>query len=76
MKMHQDKGVHFHCGVGVAGIVCDESGNKVKQLKLTDDSLVDADVVVLGIGKPKNHSVMLILYAHSHRVSNDNLVDN
>lgn len=53
MKMHQDKGVQFRCGVGVAGIVCDESRKTVKKLRLTDDSQVEADVVVLGIGKPE-----------------------
>ena len=51
MKMHVEKGVHFHVGVGVEELLCGESDNTVQQLKLTDGTIIDVDTVVLGIGK-------------------------
>ena len=44
---HREEGVDVRCGVGVAGF---EGDARVEAVKLTDGSLVPADVAVVGIG--------------------------
>ncbi len=45
--LHADHGVDLRCGVGVAGF---EGDGRVTGVRLTDGSVVPADVVVVGIG--------------------------
>ena len=45
--LHRDHGVHVRLGVGVEAL---EGGERVERLRLADGSVVDADVVVVGIG--------------------------
>ncbi len=45
--LHRDHGVQVRLGVGVEAL---EGGDRVERLRLSDGSLVDADVVVVGIG--------------------------
>ena len=49
--LHRDHGVDLRLGVGVAGF---EGGDRVTHVRLADDSLIDADVVVVGIGVTPN----------------------
>lgn len=44
---HRDQGVELRCGVGVEGF---EGSGRVERVKLTDGSLLEADVVVVGVG--------------------------
>ena len=46
-ELHGDHGVELRLGVGVAAI---EGTRRVEQVRLTDGSVVPADVVVVGIG--------------------------
>jgi NADPH-dependent 2,4-dienoyl-CoA reductase/sulfur reductase-like enzyme len=46
-ELHRDKGVDVRLGVGVAAI---EGGQRVERVRLTDGTVVDAEVVVVGIG--------------------------
>jgi NADPH-dependent 2,4-dienoyl-CoA reductase/sulfur reductase-like enzyme len=50
-ELHRDHGVDLRLGVGVAGF---EGGDRVTHVRLADDSLVDADLVVVGIGVTPN----------------------
>jgi 3-phenylpropionate/trans-cinnamate dioxygenase ferredoxin reductase component len=45
--LHRDEGVDVRLGVGVAAI---EGGERVERVRLSDGSVVAADVVVVGIG--------------------------
>jgi len=45
--LHRDHGVQVRLGVGVEAL---EGGDRVERLALSDGSVVDADVVVVGIG--------------------------
>ena len=49
--LHRDHGVDVRLGVGVAGF---EGGDRVTHVRLADGSLVDADLVVVGIGVTPN----------------------
>jgi 3-phenylpropionate/trans-cinnamate dioxygenase ferredoxin reductase component len=46
-RMHEDHGVAMRLGVGVAGI---EGAQRVERVRLTDGSVLSADIVVVGIG--------------------------
>jgi NADPH-dependent 2,4-dienoyl-CoA reductase/sulfur reductase-like enzyme len=50
--LHADHGVELRTGVGVAGLVSEESpaGQRVSGVALIDGSVIAADVVVIGIG--------------------------
>jgi NADPH-dependent 2,4-dienoyl-CoA reductase/sulfur reductase-like enzyme len=50
-ELHRDHGVDLRLGVGVAGF---EGGDRVTHVRRADDSLVDADLVVVGIGVTPN----------------------
>ena len=50
-EVHRDHGVDLRTAVGVAGL---EGDSRVQQVTLTDGSVVDADVVVVGIGVVPN----------------------
>ncbi|MCU0268666.1 MAG: FAD-dependent oxidoreductase [Acidimicrobiales bacterium] len=45
--VHRDHGVDLRAGVGVAGI---DGAGRVEQVRLSDGAVVEADVVVVGIG--------------------------
>jgi 3-phenylpropionate/trans-cinnamate dioxygenase ferredoxin reductase subunit len=45
--LHRDHGVDLRLGVGVDGF---DAGNRVEAVRLADGSVLDADVVVVGIG--------------------------
>ncbi len=47
--MHEEKGVEFHLGSGVKEIVGDEG--KVTGVMLPSGEMLEADVVVAGVGK-------------------------
>lgn len=47
-RLHHAAGVDLRCSTGVAGIVAD--GDRVAGVELDDGSVVEADVVVVGIG--------------------------
>ena len=49
--LHRDHGVDVRLGVGVAGI---EGGDRSTRVRLADGSLVEADLVVVGIGVTPN----------------------
>jgi 3-phenylpropionate/trans-cinnamate dioxygenase ferredoxin reductase component len=49
--LHRDHGVAVRLGVGVAGI---EGAGRVERVRLADDSVVEADLVVVGIGVTPN----------------------
>ena len=49
--LHRDHGVDVRLGVGVAGF---EGGDRVTHVRLADDTLLDADLVVVGIGVSPN----------------------
>ena len=49
--LHRDHGVDLRLGVGVAGF---EGGDRVTHVRLADGTLVDADLVVVGIGVTPN----------------------
>ena len=46
-ELHRDHGVDLRLGVGVAGI---EGDRRVERVRLDDGSVVEADVVVVGVG--------------------------
>jgi NADPH-dependent 2,4-dienoyl-CoA reductase/sulfur reductase-like enzyme len=50
-ELHRDHGVDLRLGIGVAGF---EGGDRVTHVRLADDTLVDADIVVVGIGVTPN----------------------
>jgi NADPH-dependent 2,4-dienoyl-CoA reductase/sulfur reductase-like enzyme len=50
-ELHRDHGVDVRLGVGVAGF---EGGDRVTHVRLVDDTLIDADLVVVGIGVTPN----------------------
>lgn len=47
-QLQRDHGVDLRCGVGVAGLRA--AGGRVTGVVLADESVIDADVVVVGIG--------------------------
>ncbi|UGT39139.1 NAD(P)/FAD-dependent oxidoreductase [Nocardia yamanashiensis] len=52
-RLHVEEGVDLRCGIGIAGIVTEnggDAGESVTGVQLTDGSVVDADLVVIGIG--------------------------
>jgi 3-phenylpropionate/trans-cinnamate dioxygenase ferredoxin reductase subunit len=50
-QLHSDAGIALHLGVGVEGLV---GAEKVEGVRLTDGTVVPADVVVVGIGTAPN----------------------
>jgi 3-phenylpropionate/trans-cinnamate dioxygenase ferredoxin reductase component len=50
-ELHRDHGVDLRVGVGVAGF---EGGERVTHVRLADDTLIDAELVVVGIGVTPN----------------------
>jgi 3-phenylpropionate/trans-cinnamate dioxygenase ferredoxin reductase component len=50
-ELHRDHGVDLRLGVGVAA--CEGAG-RVERVRLADDSVIDADLVVVGIGVTPN----------------------
>lgn len=50
-SLHEQHGVHLHCGTGVSGLV---GHQRVEGVRLSDGSLLPADVVVVGIGAAPN----------------------
>jgi NADPH-dependent 2,4-dienoyl-CoA reductase/sulfur reductase-like enzyme len=50
-RLHRDHGVDLHLGVGVAGL---RGEGRVEGVELADGSILDADVVVVGIGVVPN----------------------
>lgn len=52
--LHADAGVTLRCGVGVEEVVTDgtglDGGRRVTGVRLADDTLLPADVVVVGVG--------------------------
>ena len=44
---HRDRGVDLRCGVGVAGF---EGARRLERVRLDDDTLIEADLAVVGIG--------------------------
>jgi NADPH-dependent 2,4-dienoyl-CoA reductase/sulfur reductase-like enzyme len=46
-QLHRDHGVDLRCGVTVAGF---EGRERVERVRLTDDTVIDADLVVVGVG--------------------------
>jgi NADPH-dependent 2,4-dienoyl-CoA reductase/sulfur reductase-like enzyme len=46
-RLHENHGVAFRCGVGVAAV---EGSDRVERVVLADGTVLDADVVVVGIG--------------------------
>ena len=46
-SMHRDHGVDLRTGVGVDGF---EGGERVERVRLADGTIIDADVVVVGVG--------------------------
>lgn len=51
-EVHREHGVDLRLGVGVDGL--DVEGGRVRRVRLSDGSSVDADVVVVGIGVVPN----------------------
>ncbi|NNH75054.1 NAD(P)/FAD-dependent oxidoreductase [Nocardia uniformis] len=47
-RLHRAEGVDLRCGIGVETLVTE--GDAVRGVRLTDGSVVDADLVVIGIG--------------------------
>lgn len=76
MKMHEEKGVAFHTGVGVTELIFDAANNTVSQLRLTDGTLIDADIVVLGIGGSQICLRVRVIYTTQFRVSGQHLYRN
>lgn len=50
-ELHRDNGVDLRCGVGVVGF---DGAGQVERVRLTDGSVVEAEVVVVGIGVVPN----------------------
>lgn len=46
-ELHLEHGVDLRCGVGVEAV---EGGDRVESVRLTDGTVVEADLVVVGIG--------------------------
>jgi NADPH-dependent 2,4-dienoyl-CoA reductase/sulfur reductase-like enzyme len=46
-QLHDDHGVDLRCGVQVAGF---DGRDRVERVRLADDSAIDADLVVVGVG--------------------------
>ena len=49
-RLHRSEGVDVRTGVGVAGVRADDAGERVTAVELTDGTVIDADLVVVGIG--------------------------
>ncbi|MFE3100895.1 NAD(P)/FAD-dependent oxidoreductase [Nocardia tengchongensis] len=47
-RLHEAEGVELRCGIGVETLVTE--GDSVRGVRLADGSVVDADLVVIGIG--------------------------
>jgi 3-phenylpropionate/trans-cinnamate dioxygenase ferredoxin reductase component len=67
VALHRDHGVDLRVGVGVAAL---EGHGRVERVRLADGSLVDADLVVVGIGVTPNTGWL----AHSHVALSDGVV--
>jgi 3-phenylpropionate/trans-cinnamate dioxygenase ferredoxin reductase subunit len=52
--LHRDHGVDVRLGIGVEGIAAVDGRDRVAAVRLTDGSVVDADVVVVGVGVAPN----------------------
>ena len=48
-QLHRDNGIDLRLGVKISEIVLDDDGN-AKAVKLDDDTTVDADLVIAGVG--------------------------
>ena len=49
-RLHRSEGVDVRTGVGVAGVRADDAGERVTAVELTDGTVIDADLVIVGIG--------------------------
>ncbi|MFE3223285.1 NAD(P)/FAD-dependent oxidoreductase [Nocardia sp. NPDC059228] len=55
-RLHETEGVELRCGIGVESLVTEDDsalateGDRVRGVRLTDGSEIDADLVVIGIG--------------------------
>ena len=49
-RLHRSEGVDVRTGVGVAGVRGDATGEHVNAVELPDGTVIDADLVVVGIG--------------------------
>jgi 3-phenylpropionate/trans-cinnamate dioxygenase ferredoxin reductase component len=52
--LHRDHGVDVRLGVGVEGLDGDAAGGRVERVRLADGSVVEADLVVVGVGVVPN----------------------
>jgi NADPH-dependent 2,4-dienoyl-CoA reductase/sulfur reductase-like enzyme len=50
-SMHRDHGVDLRTGAGVAAF---EGGDRVERVRLADGTIIDADVVIVGVGVAPN----------------------
>jgi len=50
-QLHERNGVHLHCGTGVSAI---EGNGRVERVRLSDGTVLPADLVVVGIGAVPN----------------------
>ena len=49
-RLHRSEGVDVRTGVGVAGVRADDAGERVTAVELTGGTVIDADLVIVGIG--------------------------
>jgi nitrite reductase (NADH) large subunit len=52
----QSLGIQVFCGVSVAGFEGDDNG-RVKQVRMADDTLLDADIVIVSVGVAPNTAI-------------------
>lgn len=53
-RVHRDAGVDLRTGVGVVDFELNESGDSVTGIRCSDDALVAADLVIVGVGLVPN----------------------
>jgi len=52
-KMHEDAGVHMHCGAQLARLEGNQDGH-VSKVVLKDGTVIEADLVIQGLGVTPN----------------------